>query len=334
MLPSLTHPWALPLLLLVPPLTWWYVRQPRAAWLYSDTRLLPMSGQPRARCARWGGVLLRAFGLVALLLALAGPRWPDPGTRIPSEGVALALVLDVSGSMAEQDFDWQSAKISRLAAAQRVLQLFLTGGETATGALPGRSDDSVALITFATRPETACPPTLDHQALVKIIEAQEPRTSAGEATTNPGNALAWALSVLQQAGPRKQAIIFVTDGESNVPAGLKPRQAAQLAGNLHVPVYAIDVAPQTPVPADAEAAAKARAALQSVAQLTGGAYFAAHDDAALARACAEIDRLQKDVVESPEYRRYYEAYAWLALAALISWSAVLALEATRWRQFP
>src|SRR5690348_15504860 len=103
MLPSLTHPWALPLLLLVPPLTWWYARQPRAAWLYSDTRLLPQSGQPRARWARGGGVLLRAVGLVALLLALAGPRWPDPGTRIPSEGVALALVLDVSGSMAEQD---------------------------------------------------------------------------------------------------------------------------------------------------------------------------------------------------------------------------------------
>jgi Ca-activated chloride channel family protein len=334
MLPSLTHSWIVPLLLLVPPLAWLFTRQTRGAWLFSDTRTLPTAGQRRARRARWGGLLLRVVGLMALILALAGPRWPDPGSRIPTEGIALAVVLDVSGSMAEMDFTWQDDKVSRLEGARKVLHLFIKGGETSAGALRGRPDDLLALVTFATRPETACPLTLDHQALLHILDEQEPRSAAGEATTNPGDALAWALIVLQRAPSRHKAIVFLTDGESNVPEGLKPRQAAQLAGNLGIPIYAIDAGPEATAPAEAEGAAKARAALQSVARLTNGAYFRARDDAALLQACSEIDRLQKDVAEGIEYRRYYEAFAWFALAALTCWTLALALEATRWRQVP
>ena len=330
MLPALTHPWALPLLVLVPALAWWYARQPRGAWLFSDTRTLPAAGQRRARRARRGGLLLRGAGLTALVLALAGPRWPDPGSRIPTEGVALALVLDVSGSMAEPDFDWDGEKVRRLDAARKVFHRFVTGDPSPDGPLHGRPDDLLALVTFATRPETTCPLTLDHVALLRLLDAQEPRTASGEATTNPGDALGWALVVLQQAPVRQRAIVFLTDGESNVPEGLRPRQAAQLAGNLHVPVYTIDAAPES---AEGDAA-RASAALEAVARLTGGAYFRARDEAALVRACAEIDRLQKDVVQSPEYRRYYEAFAWFALAALACWSLALALEATAWRQVP
>jgi Ca-activated chloride channel family protein len=153
------------------------------------------------------------FGLTALVLALAGPRWPDPGSRIPTEGVALAVVLDVSASMAEEDFAWDEAKVSRLEGARRAIRLFVAGGGAAGGALTGRPDDLVALVTFATRPETACPLTLDHAALLKVLDAQEPRTASGEATTNPGDALAWALVVLQQAPARSKAVLFFTDGE-------------------------------------------------------------------------------------------------------------------------
>src|SRR4051794_4640100 len=106
MLPEFTHPWALPLLLLIAPLTWHYARRPGGAWLFSAAGALPDAGQQRVRRARWGGITLRALGLTALVLALAGARWPDPGSRIPTESVGLALVLDVSGSMAEEDFVW------------------------------------------------------------------------------------------------------------------------------------------------------------------------------------------------------------------------------------
>ena len=44
-----------------------------------------------------------------------------------------------------------------------------------------------------------------------------------------------------KAGGRRKVLVLLSDGEHNVPPpALKPRQAAQLAGNLDVPIYVID----------------------------------------------------------------------------------------------
>lgn len=335
MLPTFAHPWALPLLLLVPLLLWRWRRRPRVAWTFSDLRLLPVEGGRRARWAQRGGLLLRGAGLTALVLALTGPRWPDESSRIPTEGITAALVLDVSGSMGEVDFPWDDEKVSRLEGVRRAFRLFVVGGRGPGGVeLTGRPNDLLALVTFATRPETACPPTLDHRALLQILDEQKAREGSGEATTNPGDALAWALAVLQRAPTRRKVILFLTDGESNVPGSLTPRQAAQLAGNLGVPIYALDASPEAPDPSEAEGVQKARATLHALATMTHGATFRAGDGAALASACAAIDRLERDPLPSPQFRRWHDAYPWFALAALTCWSAALLLEATRWRQTP
>ena len=78
--------------------------------------------------------------------------------------------------------------------------------------------------------------TLDHSALLSTLDAEEPRTLATEATTNPGDAIAWALVGLQKAPTQRKVLIFLTDGESNVPppAGAnwlstRPRVAASLS---------------------------------------------------------------------------------------------------------
>ena len=185
---------------------------------------------------------------------------------------------------------------------------------------------------FATRPETACPLTLDHAALLKILDGEEPRSIVTEATTNPGDAIAWALHALQKAPTRRQTVIFLTDGEANVPSpALKPRQAAQLAGNLHIPIYAIDAAPENDTTGDA---AKAQETLQEIAKLTEGRYFRAADGAALTQALAAIDRLERAAIRSFHYRRYDEAYPWFALAALVCWLGIVGLETTRWRKTP
>jgi Ca-activated chloride channel family protein len=167
---------------------------------------------------------------------------------------------------------------------------------------------------------------------LKILDSEEPRSVVTEATTNPGDAIAWALYSLQKAPTRRRAIIFLTDGESNVPPpALKPRQAAQLAGNLRIPIYAIDAAPEDDDQGDA---AKAKESLQELAKLTEGRYFRATDGAALAQALHEIDRLERDAIQTFHYRRYDEWYPWFALAALICWLTIVSLEATWWRKVP
>ena len=75
-------------------------------------------------------------------------------------------------------------------------------------------------------------------------------------------------------------------------------------------------------------------ALQDVARMTRGAYFAARDTAGLTAACRAIDRLERSPIASYQYRRYHEAYPWVALAAFVLFSSALFLEQTLWRRLP
>ncbi|MBI2808368.1 MAG: VWA domain-containing protein [Planctomycetes bacterium] len=336
MMPTPTYPWALLLLALVPLLVWRHACLPRAGWRYSDLRLLPENVGGRARRARRGGLLLRALGLTLLVVALAGPRWIDERERLPTEGISIVMIVDVSVSMGHEDFAWQDARVSRLVGVKKLFRLFVAGGKGPDDIeLPGRPHDLIALVPFATRPETACPLTLDHQALLEILDAQEPRTGAEEGTTNPGDALAWGLHVLRQAPTRRKAIVFLTDGESNVPGKLKARPAAQLAANLAIPIYAIDASPaEAKDKEEADEARRAKDTLESLARMTDGAYFRAADGRGLSQAYEKIDRLERDKILSFQYRRYYEGFHWFALASFVVWLTLIALEATYWRRVP
>lgn len=340
------NPWLLLLLAAVPPLVWWWRRRPRAALRFSDTAALAGLPAGRSRWVRGTVAGLRGLALVLLVLALAGPRWPDLHSRISTEGLAIQMVVDVSGSMAEPDFDWDGKPISRLEAVKRVFHLFVEGGEGPDGQpLEGRPDDLIGLVTFATWPETACPLTLSHAVLLRLLDKAQPRTVPTENRTNIGTALGWALHGLKGAPTARQVIILLSDGEHNVPPpALTPRQAAQLAANRRVPVYTIDAGGDTSVEEGAVSGESARTAaeireagaraLQAVAQLTKGRYFRARDTAGLLAVCREIDRLERQAIQCFVYQRYYEAYPWVGLAAFGCWLIVYLLEMVVWRLLP
>ncbi len=336
-MPSFAHPWLLVLLPLAPLAAWAWLRRRRTALRYPDLR--PFAGLPPGRRprARAGGAVLRSVGLAALVLALAGPRWPDPGTRLPAEGIAIVMALDVSGSMAERDFDWHGQRIPRLDAARRVLRLFVRGGDEESLHLPGRANDQIGLVAFANLPEDTCPLTLSHDALLEQLDAEEPR-GLPDTGTDIGDAVAWALKKLEAAGDRRKVLVLLSDGEHNTPEpALKPRQAAQLAANRNILVYTIDAGPPPVSGApteDIQARETGQKALAAVASLTGGRAFAAHDSAALLGVMETIDRLERRPAESFQYRRYAEAYPWCAGAALACFVLALGLEATVWRRVP
>src|SRR5262249_12885199 len=153
--------------LLVPPLLWWWHHGRRAALRFSDTVTLRALPRGRSRAAVWGGVGLRGAALVLLVVALAGPRWPDPRSRIPTEGMAIVVVVDGRGSMAERAFTWQGEPVRRLDAVKKVLRLFVEGGEAGGERFEGRRNDLLGLVTFATVPESVCPLTLSHGVLLQ-----------------------------------------------------------------------------------------------------------------------------------------------------------------------
>src|SRR6516225_3542569 len=112
-MPRFSQPWLLLVAALMPFLMWRWLRGYRGAFRYPDIALLAHLPVGRCRIARWGGMGLRAAGLLVLIVALAGPRWPDLRTRVVTEGIAIAMVVDVSGSMAESDFTWKEERITR-----------------------------------------------------------------------------------------------------------------------------------------------------------------------------------------------------------------------------
>ncbi|MHB1424994.1 MAG: VWA domain-containing protein [Gemmataceae bacterium] len=359
MMPQFAIPSFLWLMLLVPPLFWCALHRRRSALRHPA--VADMMGLPsgRARLARWGPAVLRALSLLLLVVAAAGPRWPDLHTRIETEGIAIMMLVDVSGSMAERDFDWRGEPINRLDAVKKVFHLFVAGGDgpEATGdgtdasSFRGRPTDQIGLVTFATRPETVCPLTLSHSVLSRLLQEEQPRTIPGESETNISDAVAMGLHRLRGAGPGRKVLVLLSDGEHNVPtpqSAWTPRQAAQVANGLHVPIYAIDAGgsgtsnKESAVKEEGgdhtvspgETRAQAVRTLEEMARITHGQYFQARDTKGLLSACRAIDDLERAEVRSFQYRRYHEAYPWFALAAFVLFAAALGLERTIWRRIP
>ena len=351
---QLTHPEYLFFgLALVPLLLWWLVQR-RGAVRHPATSRLAHLPPGRSRIAFWGGTLLRLLSLLCLLAALAGPRWPDMRTRITTEGIAIVMVMDVSGSMATPDFDWKGKAISRLDAVKKAFRLFVEGGEEGDGPrLEGRPTDRIGLVAFGNWPDVVCPLTLSHSALLKLMDEQTARSFPGESQTNISDALAVALNRLRSAGPRRKVLILLSDGEHNVypdpekpDARLRgvdwtPRQLANYARTLGVPIYCIDAAGTVPSLAEAgvtktppETREKALQTLQAVAEVSGGRYFKADNTAGLFDVYRQIDRQEREPIESYQFRRYHEAYPWLATASFVLFALALALEMTLWRRIP
>jgi len=341
------QPWFLILVVMVPFIVWRWLNRPRTALRFSDTALFATLPPGRSHWAHRLGIFMRAGALLAIVLALAGPRWPDRSTRIPTDGIAIMMVVDSSGSMGEQDFQWPGAAqpISRLEAVRRAFRLFVDGGETPDGEqLDGRRDDLIGLIPFARRPDTdECPLTLSHSVLLRVMDEMQPRTIADELLgggTNISDAVMLAAKRLHAENPRQRKVmILLSDGEHNVDKPVSEAsclQAAQLAGQFGITIYTIDAGGEAEAGADPTVDQRAGGiqTLKDIAEITQGQYFQARDGKTLVEVCRRIDGLTKEKIESYQYRRYYEAFPWLGLLAFTLWTTVTMLELTKWQRLP
>jgi Ca-activated chloride channel family protein len=329
-------------------------RQRQAAMLYSSVQLLAELRTTLAlRCkhlfpwARLGGLLL-------LVAALAQPQYGLSEFRVRSEGIAIQMCIDRSGSMQALDFELAGKAVDRLTAVKDVFRKFVAGGDE----LPGREDDLIGLVAFGGYAEGKSPLTLDHGALLEVLESVEipvpvrdsqervinRRFWEEELATAIGDAVALAVDRLKDAEAKSKVVILLSDGESNAGVVLPP-EAAQAAKNFGVKIYSIGVgrtgmAPfpdvdlfgrpyltQQPVRLDEET-------LRMLAEETGGQYFNASDTETLERVYAEIDRLEKTQTEGRLYTEYREIYQWFMLPGLGLLLLVTVLSCTRFRSLP
>ena len=291
--------------------------------VFSSLSLLPTVAIGwRARFA-WVPDALLAAALLALVVALAGPRIGERTSHVQREGIAIMMVVDTSGSMSALDLSTSSRERTRLQAVQDVFERFVLGG----GELPGRPDDAIGLVSFAGYADTAAPLTLDHENLVAVARNLEITTLREENFTAIGDALGLAVERLRESPAESRIALLLTDGVNN--AGVEtPAAAAELARSQNVKVYTIGAGStgiaHMRVP-DGRRGTTLRAVaveideetLRDVAERTGGRYFRADNAEALVDVYAEIDRLERTRITEDRTRQYNELYAAPLLAALL-----------------
>jgi Ca-activated chloride channel homolog len=311
----LHDPYLLLLLLLIPLLFAW---ERWRAWhaptvTYTNVALLRGPSGFRTRL-RWLPSLLRGIALVLLGIAIARPQAGEAEAIAPTEGIDIALAIDVSASMSLEDFGGSS----RLEGAQQVASEFVAARDT----------DRVALVAFRRQSEVLSPLTIDYNAIQELIARSD--EVLVEDGTGIGIAIAESANLLRDSRAASRIIILVTDGENNEPS-LPPADAARIAEALNIRLYIIGILAQVQSaivePVNAEA-------LTAIAEPTGGRYYSARDPQALANVYDEIATLEKSRIDDTRFTRYDEL-AWLLIVPALGLLGVeLALRSTLLRRLP
>lgn len=250
-----------------------------------------------------------AFGL--LVVALARPQQIEQNVRTSSEGIDIMLAIDVSASMLARDFE-----PDRITAAKEVAGSFISD----------RYGDRIGLVAFAAEAFTQSPLTTDQSTLQTLL-AQIRSGLIDDSGTAIGNGLATAINRLRESDAKSKVVILLTDGVNNRGEITTPITAAEIAKAQNIRVYTIGVGTEGMAPYPAvdmfgnitfvkQKVEIDEKTLTAMAEMTGGRYFRATDNAKLKAIYDEINQLEKSKVEVTEHLSYHEQFLAWVLAAL------------------
>lgn len=326
------HPWLLLLapLIVVVLLLECFARAPGSINISTGETLRKLSGTQRALLRHLPAVV-RAIALLLLLLALARPLKGLQPRVDRADVVDIMLCVDVSGSMAAQDFESRGARMNRLEVTKEAVRDFIASRKHKPGDRYGL--DRLGLVLYAGYAWTQCPLTLDyglleHELELARIDERDPRKQG----TAIGSAIGLAVSRLRKSEADTKVIILLTDGLNNS-GELDPITAANLAREYGIRIYTIGAGSQEEVlvprrslwgnvmmpaqmPIDEET-------LQKIADLTGGRFYRATDTESLVGAYEEINQLEATEIEIGDYYEYEEGFLPFAvLGGLLMFAAV------------
>ena len=302
-------PIVLALLAVVPVLAALALRRERragGALLFSSLSLIPGRRRAWRTQLRPALLVLRAIALVLLISALARPQVVR-ASEIASEGIDIAIVLDVSGSMSTQDFG--RARVSRLDAVKRVIADFVGGLKS----------DRAGLVIFGTDALILSPLTLDYNALQELTRPLAPSELVGGATAI-GLGMATGLNVLRDSTAKSKVMIMLTDGDQTL-GNIEPEDSAKAAKLIGVRVYTIGAVSESERQSRAVGVNEAR--MRDVAETTGGHYYAASDETALRQIYEEIALLERSRLG---VRTEFASYEDVMLPFLLAGVLLLVLE--------
>ena len=313
-------------------------RGPRRALLFAPMHRLPL------RTAGWRSVAARllpalfALGALLLVVAAARPQTFFARERRTVDALAIAMAVDVSGSMEALDLTEGTPTgpnaQTRLDVVKSAFGRFIRQ----------RPDDLIALVAFGGYASTRSPLTADHAALLQILKAtsiprnavdEQGRTvSQEELLTAIGDGLATACARLQDAEPKTRIVVLLSDGESNTGI-ITPETAAETAAKLGFRVYTIGVGSTGRAPFRVRdefgreqigygEVTLNETQLRQIAEKTSGRYFNVRDAEGFRRAMDAINDLETTRITRNVYNQYNEKYLpFMALGTLLAAGSVL-----------
>lgn len=262
--------------------------------------------------SRWQWALL-LLAWVALVTALARPRWLDEPVVQEKPMRDLLVALDLSGSMETEDFSNASGRVTdRLTAAKDVL----------AGFIAGREGDRVGLVFFGTYAYVQAPFSEDLDVVLELLDEAQVRMLGPR--TAFGDAIGQSIPLFERSEVEEKILVVLTDG-NDTSSQVPPARAAEIAADEGVVIYPVAMGD----PQAAGEQALDEATLEAVAQATGGRWFHAADRAEMEAVYETLDALNPRQVESLSYRPERDLFQWpLGLAV------ILALAWHGWRAVP
>ena len=271
-------------------------------------------------------------GAALLIIASARPRTSLARSSRSVDAIAIAMAVDVSGSMEALDFTSRGASTekTRLDVVKEMFAKFVEA----------RPDDLIGLVTFGGFASTRAPLTADHEVLLHVLKGVQVPSVAYDANGRPvdqeeqmtaiGDGLATAIARVKDADMKSKIVILLSDGVSNTGA-VEPDAAAAAAAKLGIRVYTIGVGTRSNRTPFRVRDMFGRSAIQyadmsfdesqlkSIASKTGARYFGVRDEGGLKAALEEIDSLEKTTLDRTAYQRWNEYFPWFLVpgAALL-----------------
>jgi Ca-activated chloride channel family protein len=308
---ELSHPWALALLVL--PLLM------RLVPAYKESRdsvkvpffntLVELSEERPQQ----GAMLLQrdriqyflvAFMWLCLVVAAAKPQWVGEPIEQQKSGRDLMVAVDLSGSMAAQDFTLpDNSTVDRLEAVKYVL------AELAQK----RKSDRLGLIVFGSAAFLQTPFTEDHLVWEKLLTETE-IGMAGQSTVF-GDAIGLSIKLFNDGGSDNRVLIILTDG-NDTGSTVPPIDAAKVAAANDIRIYTIAIGD----PATIGEEAMDIKTIERVSEVTGGRNFQALDREELIAAYSAIGDLEPELYETISFRPKLSLhYVPIAIAAGFYW---------------
>lgn len=261
--------------------------------------------------------LLRLVTLVLLVFALMQPQYGHEHETVTRQGIDIMVAIDVSGSMAAEDF-----KPNRIKAAQKITENFISG----------ITDHRIGLVVFAGVALTQCPLTIDYGVVTELLRKTSLNMLKRDGTAI-GDAIVNAVYKFSQdrGEKRDKVVILLSDGENN--AGIDPHEAAKIAAEKGVRIYTVGVGSIEGAPVPVIRNGRKFYAqnndgslyipkideqlMKDIAYITRGQYFRATDNQALEEIYKTIATLEKGKIDVNRTIQYSERFYWFLAPAFL-----------------